>query len=163
MLRESLFLSSLLVNSEAWYGVNEEEKRELEKQDEKLLRKILECPSNSPKCMLYLETGCKPIRFLIMKRQLMFLHYILKEKKDSLISRFFEAQAKNPGKNDWVTTVREHLEYLEIHLDFDQIEMATDFQFRNLVEKAVEKKCLEYLTEEKIRKNKVKHIQHSNL
>ena len=100
MLRESLFLSSLLVNSEAWYGVNEEEKRELEKQDEKLLRKILECPSNSPRCMLYLETGCKPIRFLIMKRQLMFLHYILKEDKDSLISRFFEAQAKNPGNND---------------------------------------------------------------
>ena len=159
-LRNSLFLSSVLVNSEAWYGLTDDEKSDLEKQDEYLLRKILECPSNSPKCMLYLETGCKPIRFLIMMRQLMFLHYILKEEKDSLIRRFFETQARNPGRNDWVTTVRSNLEYLEIWLDFEQIEMCTEYQFRNLVQKSIEEKCFEYLIEEKNKKNKVKHIQY---
>ena len=90
-----------------------------------------------------------------MKRQLMFLHYILKEDKNSLLSRFFDAQLKNPGKNDWVTTAKETL-----FLDFDQIEMATQYQFENLVEKEIEKRCFQYLIEEKKKRNKVKHIKH---
>ena len=163
ILRNSLFLSSLLVNSEAWYGVTEDEKRDLEKQDEYLLRKIMDCPSNSPKCMLYLETGCKPIRFLIMMRQMMFLHYILKEETDSLIRRFLDTQARNPGRNDWVTTIKDNLAYLEIWLDFEQIEMCSEYQFRNLVQKSIEEKCFEYLVNEKNKKNKVKHIQYQRL
>ena len=113
--------------------------------------------------MLYLETGCKPIRFLIMMRQMMFLHYILKEEKDSLIRRFLDTQARNPGRNDWVTTIKDNLAYLEIWLDFEQIEMCSEYQFRNLVQKSIEEKCFEYLVNEKNKKNKVKHIQYQRL
>jgi hypothetical protein len=49
------------------------------------------------------------------------------------------------------------LDYLEIWLDFEQIEMCTEYQFRNLVHKSIEEKCFDYLVEEK---NKVKHIQY---
>jgi hypothetical protein len=110
--------------------------------------------------MLYLETGCKPIRFVIMMRQMTFLHYILKENKNYLIRRFFITQASNRGKNDWVLTIRKNLEYLEIHLDFDQIEMSSKQEFKTLVEKSLDEKCFEYLTMEKNKKNKVKHIQY---
>ena len=41
MLRNSLFINSILVNSEAWYGLTDEEIVELEKEDEHLLRKFL--------------------------------------------------------------------------------------------------------------------------
>ena len=160
ILRDSLFLNSVLVNSEAWYGLTEEETSELEREDENLLRKILEAPSKSPKCMLYLETGCKPIRFMIMKRQLMFLHYILNEEENSLIRRFLNTQEKNPGKNDWVLTVKKTLETLEIYLDFDQIKEATRQQFKSFVDKAINEKCFNYLIDEKNKKNKVKHIQY---
>ena len=113
--------------------------------------------------MLYLETGCKPIRFVIMMRQMMFLHYILKEDKSSLISRFFYTQAKKPDKNDWVNTILENLEYLEICLDFEQIEMTSQYQFRNVIENEINKKCFDYLIAEKNKKNKVKHIQYEKL
>ena len=88
--------------------------------------------------MLYLETGCKPLRFIIMKRQMMFFHYILKEDKNSLIRRFFNAQLANPGKNDWILTVETNLEDLEIVLDVDQIEKTTKNQFKFLVENVIE-------------------------
>ena len=114
MLRNSLFINSILVNSEAWYGLTDEEIVELEKEEENLLRKFLECPSKTPKCMLYLETGCKPLRFHVMARRMMFLHYILKEDDKSLIKRFFNVQARNPGKNDWVLKVDEDLDFLKI-------------------------------------------------
>ena len=85
ILRESLFINSMLVNSESWYGLNENEIVELEKGDEHLLRRILEAPSKTPKCMLYLELGVEPLRFRIMKRRMMFYQYIQKEKDETLI------------------------------------------------------------------------------
>ena len=56
---------------------------------------------------------------------------------------------KNPGRNDWVTTARESLEFLEICLDFDQIERKLQYQFGKLVENEIEKKLFQYLSEEK--------------
>ena len=73
MFRTSLLLSSILLNSEAWYSPPMKDIEELEKVDCSLLRKILEAPSGTPNCMLYLELGCIPIRFLVKQRRLMFL------------------------------------------------------------------------------------------
>ena len=58
----------------------------LEQVDEMLLRKLLEVGKSCPKEMLYLETGSRPIRFIIMSRRLMFLHYILNEDNKSLVN-----------------------------------------------------------------------------
>ena len=57
----------------------------------------------------------------------------------------------------------EDLDFLEIRLDFDQIEMCTEAQFRRLVDQSIEKKCLEYLIAEKNKKRKVKHIDFKKL
>ena len=91
ILRQSLFLSSLLNNSESWYNVRKTEIDIMESADEKLLRKILEAPIKTPKCMLYLETGTLPIRFILISRRMMFLHYILNEGEKSILSRFSPA------------------------------------------------------------------------
>ena len=99
-LRKSLFLGGILTNCEAWYGLTASDIKQLELVDESLLRKILSAPSTTPKCMLYLETGCTPIRFIIRSRRLMFLHYILKQDKNSLVSKVFHAQLSNPVQND---------------------------------------------------------------
>jgi hypothetical protein len=56
-LRSSLFFHSVIVNSKAWYGLAEEETTELEREDENLLRKLLEPPSKSHKYMLYWKLG----------------------------------------------------------------------------------------------------------
>ena len=56
ILRKSLLLNSILTNSEAWYGLKDEEVIHFEQIDETLSRKILEAPKSTPKCMLYLET-----------------------------------------------------------------------------------------------------------
>ena len=104
ILRKSLLLNIILTNSEAWYGLKDVEVIHLEQIDETLLRKILEAPKSTPKCMLYLETGCTPIRFIIRCRRLMFLQYILKEDRNSLISCVFYVQDPNPLKNDWSLT-----------------------------------------------------------
>jgi ferredoxin-thioredoxin reductase catalytic subunit len=155
-------LSSILTNSEAWYKLKDQEINILEKCDEKLTRMVFETPCTTPKCMLYLESGVRPIRFYIMARRLMFLWYILNEDESSLMVRFFIAQEKNPCKGDWILTVKEDLEKLEIFLTLEQIKHSTREQFRSLVEKSIEEKAFLYLIKEKDRKDrtKVSHIQY---
>ena len=70
VLRSSLFLSSILLNSEAWVNVSDKEIRALERTDEILLSKILECNSNTSNTFKYLELGIFPIRFEVMKRKI---------------------------------------------------------------------------------------------
>ena len=137
LFREAFLLNGILTNSEAWYNVKSQEVEILEKCDENLIQSILETPRTTAKCMLYLETGAKPIRFILMKKRLMFLHYILNEPSQSLINRFFIVQERNPSKNDWCSKVKEDLAYLEIFLSFEQIKIASTYQLKTLVEKAI--------------------------
>ena len=161
LFRKSFLLNGILTNSEAWYNVKSQEIEMLEKCDENLIQSLLETPRTAAKCMLYLETGAKPIRFTMMKRRLMFLHYILNEPSESLIKRFFIVQDNNPAKNDWCSKVKEDLEYLEIFLSFENIQYASSYQFKALIEKAIDEKCFSYLDSEKKQKSKVSHIQYN--
>ena len=57
VLRSSLLLSSLLLNSEAWTNLTETNIKGLEQTDEILLSKILESDSNTSNVFKYLELG----------------------------------------------------------------------------------------------------------
>ena len=69
VLRSSLLLSSLLLNSEAWVNLSAKDIRSLEQTDEILLSKILDCESNTSNASKYLELGVYPVKFEIMKRK----------------------------------------------------------------------------------------------
>ena len=49
-----------------------------------------------------------------MKRRLLYLQYILKQKETSLIKKFLKSQVICPKKKDWVLTVKINLEHLKI-------------------------------------------------
>ena len=165
VLRNSLLISSLLTNAEAWYNITNNEVAELEKVDEDLLRKVLECPMSTPKEMLYLELGVSPIRSIIRSRRLNFLHYILHEEKQSLVYQFLQAQRQDPVKNDWCQTVLEDMDIFQLGLSIEQIEKMSQEAFSSLVKKQEKKASLDFLNTEKNSKNhtKVLHITHSVL
>ena len=152
-----------MTNSEAWYNLKMGEVEILERCDENLLRKIFETPCTTPKCMLYLESGCKPIRFLIMTRRLLFLHYILNEDAQSLISQFFEAQNSQPLKDDWSAQVFQDLQVLEIHLTLKQIKNSSREQFKKLIDQLIHKAAFKYLLENQKKSSKVLHIRYEEL
>ena len=64
-LRMSLLLSSILLNSESWYNMTENDLKQLESVDNMLHRRILESPVSTPISIL-LELGTFPIRYLIL-------------------------------------------------------------------------------------------------
>ena len=163
ILRNSLLISSLLTNAEAWYNLTVADMKELESVDENLLRKILECPSSTPKEMLYLELGVLPIRYIIMMRRLNFLQYILYEDKNSLIHSFLITQLKKPTPKDWGQTVLADIKALNLKLSIDDIENMPRTSFKNLVKNTVTNEALKYLNDEKKSHSKVSHIVHKHL
>ena len=163
MLRNSLFLSSILINSEVWYNLSNKNIQELEIVDHKLLRRVLECPQGTPTCMMYLELGCVPLRFLIKNRRILFLQYILQQDKESLILKFFNAQNQNPLKGDWVLQVLQDLTDFEIKMTFEEIQSTSKYSFKCLVKKAMQTKAFEWLEIEKDKLSKVKNVNFSKL
>ena len=163
ILRNSLFLSSLMFNSEAWYNVSSSDIDELEKADEILLRKVLECPESTPKEMLYLELGCLPIRFILMSRRVMFLQTMLQEEENSLLHRFFQAQLNQPTKGDWCQTVEKNMKDLNLKLTHSEIKHMKKEDLQKVVKAACKVSALQYLNSVKSKHSKVLHIPHPTL
>ena len=61
LLRQTMFLSVILLNSETWVNLTQKNIEELEKIDHILLKRIFEAPVTTPTRALYLESGCYPI------------------------------------------------------------------------------------------------------
>ena len=159
----NLLISSLLSNSESWYNLTEEDLKQLEQVDEKLLRGVLECPVSTPKEMLYLELNCIPVRYIIMSRRLNFLHYILNEDENSLIFTFFMAQLEQPSRQDWCQTVIEDLKTLKINLTLNELRNLEKSKFKKLIKDKIEEEALKYLNSVKAKHSKVLHIKHSKM
>ena len=160
ILRNSLLVSSVLCNSEAWYNVTESELDYLETVDLMLLRKILNTPKSTPKEFMYLELGCIPFRDIIRKRRLLFLHYILNENPESLIHRFFKVQQKTRNKKDWVSKVINDLEELDINIDFDTLKDMKKSSFSDLLNKSIETSAFKRLENLKMSHTKVENVKH---
>ena len=118
VLRSSLLLSSLLLNSEAWVNLSDKNIRGLEQTDEILLSRILESDANTSNIFKYLELGILPVRFEIIKRKILFLQYILQQEETSMVYQVFKTTCENSIKNDFVKTCEKYLTTLEINLTF---------------------------------------------
>ena len=158
ILRNSLLVSSILCNSEAWYNITNAEMDFLETVDLVLLRRILGAPNSTPKEMLYLELGCIPLRNVIQKRRLSFLYYILHEDPKSLVFKFLESPMKNRTKNDWASTVLKDIQELSLNLKIEDINV-----MKNMLKQRVIEKTLQDLNGRKKSHSKVMSLEHKYL
>ena len=163
LLRNSLLVSSLLCNSEAWFNLTDSELNLLETVDLILLRSIMKAPKSTPKEMLFLELGLQPLRDLIRQRRLNFLHYILTQGADSMIFKVFNKQSQNRQKKDWVTTVLKDLELVGLNVTFADIQAMNKTKWKNIVKLHIREKSLQNLQEIKQKHSKVKELKHVKL
>ena len=87
---DSMLLGSILNNSEIAYNLTKIEIEKKQQCHEKALRKLLSLPSKTPKQMLYLLTGSLPIKYLIQRRRLNYLHHIFNQDNESRLTFFFK-------------------------------------------------------------------------
>ena len=162
ILRNTLLISSLLCNSEAWYCVTNAELELLESVDIRFLRNLLNARRSTPKEMLYLETGCVPIREIIIKRRILFLHYIINENENSMIYRFFQTQLKNRKKKDWISVVLKDLKDISSELNKEEIRSMKKTELKRIVNKAITEKAFQRLSRLEENHSKVKNLIYSD-
>ena len=139
LLRESMFISSILNNVEVWYGLTRSEVETFEKLDLILLRRILSAPSSTPIESFYLELGLLPLGTVIKSRRIKYLHYLLSRDKSEMLSQFFWAQWKKPGRQDWTEAVRQDLADFGMSADPELLKKYSKYSFKKVVkDKATE-------------------------
>ena len=121
IFRETMLLNGILTNLEVWHPVTDTQLEILEKVDQNYLKKILKSHSKTPKEALYLETGLLPIRYVAMRRRLMYLHNILIKPENELIKKVYQAQETLPSKGDWFQQVMEDKNKLGLNISDVQI------------------------------------------
>ena len=131
--------------------------------DEYLLRKILKAPASTSKESLYLETGCTPVKFLIMKRLLMYYHHIVTRSKQELIYKFYKAQKLSPTKGDWVELLKEDEKILQINLNDEEIAKMSKNKFKEIINKDINRAAFDYLMKIKIKHTKLDGLKYERL
>ena len=91
LMRGSMLVGGMLNNAECWINITQKDLENLETPE----KKILSTKGSPSKCFIQLELGIIPIRFILKQKRLNFLHYILNEDKNSMISQvFFEMKKR---------------------------------------------------------------------
>ena len=156
LLRESIFLSSVLTNSEVWYRLTKADLEELEILDRSLLKRIFSVPNSTPTAALYLETGCMTIGTTIKARRLNYLKYLVNLPQEQMLSRFFHCQWLDGNQYDWTKQVRMDLADFNLPVDLDFIGNKSVFSWKNLVKKKAKEFEFKNLVEMKEKKNESK-------
>ena len=146
------------------YIITEVQLGQLEQVDKALWCNLLEIARTVPYDLVCLEFGLEPLRYIIMKRRLIYLQHILKQKESSLIRKFLKTQMINLKKKDWGKTIEEDLLHLDIQMTFEDIEQMSKNKYKELIKKKIKEHALQYLVEKKNNRNgKGMKLLHSKL
>ena len=163
ILRDSIFLSKMLLNSEVWHSLTKANIQELEKVDKILLRNILDAHSKTPVEWIYADTGKLDMKSLIQIRRMMFLWHILSRSESELIYRVYQSQKISSNKGDWVRMIDSDKIELDINMTDKKIQGVSKQMFKNFVKKKVKGRFIQYINNLKAQHSKSKYLECSEL
>ena len=141
LLYWSLFLSTILFNSQTWSNLRKKDINTLTTLQLKFLKRIVGVSSSTSNSFIFLELGVLPIEHEIGKRQIMFLHRILQlEESDPVNIMFWNVKALHEaGEKNWWTEVVGKMERYNLACDLKEIESLSKNVFASRVKKAIAK------------------------
>ena len=105
MMRDSIFTSKILLNSEVWHSVTKSQLEQLEVIDRMLLRQVLSAHSKTGLEWIMSDTGKLDLSSLIQIRRLMYLWHLFSCDESELIRRIYKTQKVSNSVSDWVPLV----------------------------------------------------------
>ena len=88
-----------------------------------------------------------------MRRRLIYLQHILKQKETSLIKQFLKTQMNTLKKKDWGKTVKEDLLHLGLEITIEDIEIMPKQTYKKLIRKKIQEKAFDYLITKRNNRN----------
>ena len=81
-----------------------------------------------------LELGIVPIRFVLMKKRMQFLHYILNESDESMIKRVYITLKEDSRKGDLIYQTKSGKIVLDIDLSDEEIQVVSKGAWKNFLD-----------------------------
>ena len=104
-LAEVVIIPSILHNAEGFPTYKEEEIKQLESVQLKILTGILEMPQSTPYCALLMEVGWWTMRARLAYKKMMLYHNIVRSDKRRTIQKILNVQEKEARKTTWLNSV----------------------------------------------------------
>ena len=162
ILRDSVLVSKLVFNSEIWYNLTKDNIRKLEEIDEIFWRKAYEVCRSVAKESLYIISGKMPLMYIILKRRLLYWWHLCHVKEDELIRKVYSVQCATVQKSDWVYTLKQDCESLNIQISDEQVACMSKSKFKNYIESKIMNKASIFLNNLKDSHSKSKYLPKFN-
>ena len=143
---------------EGWSNIVQKDIEDLEIPDKILLRKILSTAGNPCTVFMQLEMGIIPVKYVIIKKRMIFLHYILNESIDCMIRQVFTALKEDSRKGDFIFMSNNDRIELEINKTDEKIAEITKYCWKKYVKERVKSSALTNLCIENSKKEKTQNI-----
>ena len=139
LLYYSLFLATMLFNSQTWSNIRKQDIKALTTIQLKFLKRIVGVSNSTSNSFIFLELGVLPIEHEIGRRQIMFLHTILQLEDDDPVKLMFWnlVSLHEAGESNWWTEVVTKMERYSLVCDLEEIRSVSKNVFAKRVKKAV--------------------------
>ena len=94
---------------------------------------------------------------------MVFLQYILKQEKSSMIYQVLKVTLDNPTKINFGTPCKDYLSVLDIELPFEEMIKITEWRLKKWMKKKTEKDASMYSLSEKQKQHKISIIENEEL
>ena len=144
-----MFTSVILHQCEIWYNVTKREILSLEAVDYYMLRQAWETSSKTSSCLIMLDMGLLPLRYMIKMKRLGYLHCLISKDDSSLVKQVFRKQVIDPIRGDFINDIYNDLKELQTNLSFEQIFSLSKSSFKKLVSNACRAAAFHFIISEK--------------
>ena len=148
LLYQSVFLSSVLFNSQSWSRLSKKEVDKLKGCQISFLKRVMQAPKSTPNSITLCELGILPIEFEISSRKLMFLHHILNLDPTDPVKLVYYEQLKYEFEENWANEVKKIREYINLPSDDDSIRELSKSSWKNKVDIKIKETAIKKLNAE---------------
>ena len=121
VLYNSVFVPSVLHNSEAWSRLTVANFVSLQTAQLKCLKRIMKTAPSTPNAFVYLELGVLPFQHEINKRKLGFLYHILSLPSTDPVKRLYHELKKYPWAENWASEIHQLLLKYDLPTDEEEV------------------------------------------
>ena len=165
LLYQSLFLSTILFNSQTWSNLRKQDIKALTTIQLKFLKRIVGVSSSTANSFIFLELGVLPVEHEIAKRQIMYLHRILQLDTSDPVRKMFEnlKTFHESGECNWWTEVVEKMKNYGLDVNLEEINSTSKGVFSKQVKEAIKETAFAELLNECSSLQKTSDLQYQSL
>ena len=161
LLYHTMFIKTLLFNSEAWSHITGENLDKLRTEQLRFLKRVMAVPQSTTNSFVFLELAILPVDYEIAQRQLLFLHHILNLEKNDPVFEVYNESRKYTHEKNWANKIHEILLEFNILMLDEEIATLTKQKWKSLVKKKVSEKAFSFLSTECGKGSKTSQLYYS--